>query len=148
VTGRRVTVGEAHELMTTQGYTYVDVRTVAEFEAGHPQGAYNVPLMIDGPRGRGPNESLVPAVTATFPAKDQKLVVGCLAGPRAMRTAEMLAAAGYTNVVVCAAGWGGAADPFGRVTDPGWKASGLPTATRAEPGRSWAELTAGLGAGR
>ena len=137
----RVTPSEAHGLMTKDGFAYLDVRTVAEFDAGHPSGAYNVPLLVDGPQGRGPNGAFLTAALASFP-KDQKLVVGCLAGGRAARAAEMLEGAGYTDVTVQAAGWGGLVDSFGRVTEPGWKTAGLPTASKAEPGRSWTELGA------
>jgi rhodanese-related sulfurtransferase len=125
--------------MTKDGYAYLDVRTVAEFDAGHPAGAYNVPLLVDGAGGRGPNTAFLTASLAAFP-KDQKLVVGCLAGGRAARAAEMLEGAGYANVIVQAAGWGGLQDSFGRVSEPGWKAAGLPSATKPEAGRSWAEL--------
>lgn len=136
----RVTPSEAHALMTHEGFAYLDVRTVAEFDAGHPAGAYNLPLVVDGPQGRAPNEEFVASATRTF-ERDRKLVVGCLAGGRAARAAEMLEAAGYTDVTVQAAGWGGLVDSFGRTTMPGWRAAGLPTAMGAEPGRSWAELS-------
>ena len=136
---RTVTPKEALEHMTNEGYAYLDVRTVAEFEGGHPAGAYNLPLLIDGPGGRGPNGAFLVATEACL-AKDRKVLVGCLAGGRAARAADMLEAAGYTNVIVQAAGWGGLTDAFGRVTEPGWKACGLPSATQAEPGRSWSEL--------
>jgi rhodanese-related sulfurtransferase len=125
--------------MTKDDWIYVDVRTVAEFDAGHPAGAYNVPIAIDGAGGRGPNAAFVPAMQALF-ANDRALVVGCLAGTRSALAATMLEAAGFTSVVVQGAGWGGATDAFGRVTVPGWKACGLPSATTAEPGRSWAEI--------
>lgn len=136
---RNVGPKEALEHMANEGYVYLDVRTVAEFEGGHPAGAYNVPLLIDGPGGRGSNSAFLAATEACL-TKDQKLLVGCLAGGRAARAADMLEAAGYTNVIVQAAGWGGLTDAFGRVTEPGWKACGLPSATQAEPGRSWSEL--------
>ena len=38
-----VDVGQAHALQQNEGYTYVDVRSVPEFDAGHPAGAQNVP---------------------------------------------------------------------------------------------------------
>jgi rhodanese-related sulfurtransferase len=139
----RIGPKEAQQRIERDAYVYVDVRTVGEFDAGHPAGAYNAPLMIDGPSGRGPNASMVAAIERTF-AKDDKLVVGCLAGGRAMRAAEMLEAAGFTHVAVQRAGWGGLTDPFGRVTEAGWQTEGLPTATKAEPGRAWRDLEAKL----
>ncbi|HEY3253455.1 MAG TPA: rhodanese-like domain-containing protein, partial [Polyangiaceae bacterium] len=39
-----VTPEEAAELLS-QGHVYVDVRSEPEFEAGHPAGALNVPLL-------------------------------------------------------------------------------------------------------
>ncbi len=140
----RIGPREAQKRIETEGYVYVDVRTVGEFDAGHPKGAYNAPLMIDGPSGRGPNATMTKAIAKAFP-KDAKLVVGCLAGGRAMRAAELLEGAGFTNVVVQRAGWGGVTDAFGRVTEAGWKAEGLPSATAAEPGRAWRDLEAKLG---
>jgi rhodanese-related sulfurtransferase len=137
---RSVTPAEAHAMMTKQEAVYVDVRTVAEFDAGHPTGAYNVPLMIDGPSGRGPNADFLSAMQGLF-AVDRQLVIGCQAGVRSARASALLEGAGYTNVLDQSAGWGGAADAFGRITTPGWKASGLPVATTAEPGHRWAEIT-------
>ena len=42
---RHVGVQEAHQLQTIDGYTYVDVRSVPEYENGHPASAHNVPLL-------------------------------------------------------------------------------------------------------
>ena len=35
----RVSPEEARDLMDKEGYAYLDVRSVPEFEAGHPTGA-------------------------------------------------------------------------------------------------------------
>ena len=40
----RISPAEAFAKMKDEGFTYVDVRTPEEFEAGHPEGARNVPL--------------------------------------------------------------------------------------------------------
>ncbi len=138
----RVTPERAHALTTDEGWSHVDVRTVPEFEAGHPEGAFNVPFLVDGPRGRAPNERFVDGIRALFPTHDAKLVLGCQTANRSARAAELLEAAGYGSIVVQLAGWGGASDPFGRITTAGWKAAGLPVATRARPGRAWAEIEA------
>ncbi|HEY8429996.1 MAG TPA: rhodanese-like domain-containing protein [Sandaracinaceae bacterium] len=122
------------------GWAYVDVRSVPEFEAGHPAGAYNVPLMHMGPNGMEPNAEFMDVMNARFP-KDAKLVIGCKSGGRSLRAAEMLAAAGYTNVVDQRAGFSGARDPFGQLVEKGWEAAGLPVETKARPGRSWEELS-------
>ncbi|MCC6877837.1 MAG: rhodanese-like domain-containing protein [Sandaracinaceae bacterium] len=136
---RRVTAEEAEALMRKENFVYVDVRSVPEFEQGHPKGAYNVPLMHMGAGGMEPNGDFVPVMEARFP-KDAKLVLGCRSGGRSLRAAELLASHGYTSVIDQRAGWDGARDPFGRVVDAGWSQLKLPTSTDAEPGRSWVEL--------
>lgn len=42
---------EALDLLQKQGYEYLDVRTVEEFQAGHAPGAVNIPVMVRGPGG-------------------------------------------------------------------------------------------------
>ena len=48
---------KAHELLSSDGgYAYVDVRTEGEFQAGHPEGAVNIPAFIRDASGQmGPN---------------------------------------------------------------------------------------------
>ncbi len=123
-----------------EGWAYLDVRTPAEFEAGHPEGAYNIPWKLSGPQGMQPNPRFVEVVTKTF-GKDGKIVVGCQRGGRSKAAAEALLAAGFSQVVDQLAGFGGATDAFGRTVEPGWLAAGLPVSTRALPGRSWIEPT-------
>ncbi len=133
---RRIGPAEAHALVTSEGYAYVDVRSVPEFEAGHPAGAYNVPVAH---AGGVPNPEFLAVVQRHFDPS-RGIVVGCQAGGRSLRAAALLMEAGFTNVVDQRAGWGGQRDAFGRVTEAGWERAGLPAATRSEPGRSWAEL--------
>src|SRR5690242_4170302 len=97
------------------GYAYLDVRTVEEFEAGHPAGAFNAPVMTRGPAGVQPNPDFARVVAAKF-AKDAKLVVGCQAGGRSQRACAELAAAGFTGIVDMSAGFGGGRDAMGRPT--------------------------------
>ena len=121
------------------GWTYVDVRTVEEYEAGHPTGAVNVPLMHAGAGGMAPNPDFLKVMVAAFP-KDAKLVVGCKAGGRSLRAAQALLGDGFTNVLDQRAGWDGARDSFGQVTEPGWSRAGLPTENGNPGGRSWEDL--------
>lgn len=121
------------------GWTYVDVRSVPEFEQGHPAGAYNIPLMHMSAGGMEPNSEFMGAVEQAFP-RDAKLVLGCKSGGRSLRAAEMLSAAGYTQVVDQRAGWSGARDAFGQLSEKGWEAAGLPASTRTEAGRAWTDL--------
>jgi rhodanese-related sulfurtransferase len=138
---KRVSPAEARDLMDKEGYAYVDVRSLPEFAAGHPTGAYNVPLNHMGPGGMSPNPEFI-AVMGAFP-KDAKIIVGCKAGGRSARAASMLESAGYTNVVDQRAGFEGAPDPAtGRVSEPGWRPAGLPVATDAQPDRTYEALKA------
>jgi rhodanese-related sulfurtransferase len=134
---RRVLPDEAKQLMD-EGWTYLDVRSVREFEGGHPEGAYNIPLLDLGPGGMQPNPDFMAAAERTFP-RDARLVVGCGSGGRSLRAASMLEAAGFQNVIDQRAGFGGSQDALGRV-EQGWAARGLPVSRAAAPGRSWREL--------
>ena len=64
---RRISPGEARELIEKEGYVYVDVRSVPEFESGHPEGAYNVPLLHMGPAGMTPNPEFLSVMQQRFP---------------------------------------------------------------------------------
>ena len=137
----RITPDRAHERMN-QGWTYVDVRSEPEFEAGHPQGAYNVPFMHRGGPGLVANPDFVAVMTRHF-AKDQAIIVGCRSGGRSLQAARALIAAGYSNIVDMRGGFVAEAGPGGAVTCPGWQSRDLPVATEAETGRSYRELQAG-----
>jgi len=140
---KRVSPSEAKGLIDAEGYLYVDVRSEPEFAAGHPVGAHNVPLMHAGPKGMTPNPDFLRVIEAVYP-KGRKLVLGCAAGGRSLRAVEMLIASGYTTVIDQRAGFGGARDAFGQISEPGWAAAGLPVET-ATPGGSYAELRAKAG---
>ncbi len=140
---KRVSPDEALELMEKEGWSYLDVRSVPEFDQGHPRGAYNVPLLHMGPTGSGANPDFLPVVERRF-AKDTPLVVGCRTSNRSEHAVVLLLRAGYTNVAVQRAGFLGAHDSFGH-PDPGWSPKGLPTSRTPEPGRSWDELSGGGG---
>jgi rhodanese-related sulfurtransferase len=122
---KRISPQEANAKLQ-QGYTYVDVRTVEEFEQGHPKGAVNVPVLVSGSGGMTPNPDFTKIMAAKFP-RDAKLVVGCKAGGRSMKAREVLVREGYTDVFDQRAGWDGARDSFGQVTEKGWSREGLPT---------------------
>jgi len=138
---KRITPEEALDLIEKEGWVYVDVRSVPEFEAGHPTGAYNVPLLHRGPGGMSPNPDFLPTMEKVFP-KDAKIVVGCQSGGRSLQAATILASTGYANVVDQRSGFGGGMGPAGR-PEPGWGPKGLPTSRAAEPGRSFEELRGG-----
>jgi rhodanese-related sulfurtransferase len=117
------------------GWTYVDVRTVEEFEAGHPAGAINFPWQLRAAN----NPDFIGVMKATF-ASDAKLIVGCKGGVRSLRAAQALVAAGFTDVVDQRAGWDGARSPFGQVVEKGWLQLALPREDGAPAGRSWVDV--------
>ena len=110
---------------------------------GHPAGAFNVPLLEpDEDTGvMQPNADFVRVIQAVFPA-ETTLVIGCQAGGRSMRAAQVLEAFGFHDVANVRGGYGGGANPMGGQMDPGWVSSGLPVASTPEPGRSYPELAA------
>jgi rhodanese-related sulfurtransferase len=132
---RRVSPQDAKALVASDGYVYVDVRSIPEFEGGHPEGAYNVPVAHAGPGGMAPNGDFVAVMEKGF-GKDAKLVLGCRSGGRSFHAAQVLQSAGFANLVDQRAGFEGAG------SEPGWRPAGLPTAANAEPGRDYASLLA------
>jgi rhodanese-related sulfurtransferase len=128
MTVKRVTPAEARELMDKEGYAYLDVRSIPEFDAGHPEGAYNVPLLHLGPAGMAPNSEFLAVVESRFP-RDAKLVVGCKMGGRSRQAVSVLTSAGYSNLADQYCGFDGAPSPAG--FEPGWRPSGLPVNTQA-----------------
>ena len=103
-----VTVQQAHD-QQREGATYIDVRSVPEFQQGHPDGAFNVPLMHADPATRQmrPNGAFLDVIRANF-RPDAKLVIGCQMGGRSQHAAEILANAGYVDVANVLGGYGGA----------------------------------------
>lgn len=134
----RVSPEEARDLIAS-GYTYVDVRTEAEFERGHPPGAFNVPLQSKGV----PNPDFLAVMEAAF-GKDRKLLLGCQTGVRSLKAVKLLVPAGFTDVKELRTGFDGARDAFGRL-EAGWSKVGLPVETGAPPGHGYADLRAKLG---
>ncbi len=117
-------VEAARELSPEAGAVYLDVRTAAEFDAGHPAGARNVPVFVFDPAtGRPrPNPDFV-AVVRRHLEPGTRLLVGCQSGMRSQRACELLAEAGYGDLANVRGGFGGSDDT------PGWAESGLPVET-------------------
>ena len=136
---KRVTPPEAADLLAN-GWTYLDVRSIPEFESGHPPGAANIPLLHFTGGRMSPNPDFQKVVEGSYP-RDTKLVVGCKAGGRSLQAAALLEAAGYTNVVDMRGGFHGEQDGMGRVTCAGWLESKLPVESAAPPEKTYAELS-------
>ena len=122
---QQTTPADAQRLME-QGHRYIDVRTEQEFANGHPASAVNIPVAAPDPATgqMAMNPDFLAVVQAHFP-KDTRIIVGCQSGMRSQRAAEVLAQAGYANVINMQGGFGGARDQMGRTVTPGWSESGL-----------------------
>jgi len=133
----------ARELLAGEdGWAYIDVRTVEEFEAGHAEGAFNIPVATRAPSGGMlPNPDFVAVVQKHF-APDAALVLGCAMGGRSARACEALEAAGHTRLVNMYGGFNGASDAMGTVVEPGWQACGYPCEAASPPERSYDGLRA------
>ena len=129
---RHVGVQEAYQLQTTDGYTYVDVRSVPEYEKGHPKSAHNVPYFLA-------------VMQANYPT-DAKLLIGCQVGGRSAKAVERLTAAGYDTAVNVKGGFGGSRDPAtGYVVDDGWAQMGLPVENGSPEGVGYDPLRQNVG---
>jgi rhodanese-related sulfurtransferase len=119
---------EALDLMRgPEAYSYIDVRSIPEFTAGHPEGAVNIPLLhYDEAKGEMvPNPDFLKVVEANFP-KEARLALGCQVGMRSQKAAEILAQAGYRTPCNVWGGFGGLRDKYGRLVAEGWQELGLP----------------------
>lgn len=106
---------------------YIDVRSIPEFENGHPAGALNVPLMnLDRQTGQmRPNPEFLAVMQGNF-APEVKLLVGCQMGGRSTQASQILMASGYQNVANVLGGFGGGQDRMTGQATEGWVDAGLP----------------------
>lgn len=141
MTFRELDPAAAHEaLRTSQGAVYLDVRSTAEFEQGHPEGALNIPLLEAGPGGLHPNPLFARVACRVLDA-DALVVVGCRSGQRSRIACELLGELGFASLVNVAGGYSGSVDPLTRtVLVAGWADHGLPTSREPSEGRSWEAL--------
>jgi rhodanese-related sulfurtransferase len=136
---KRILPKEAAALLE-EGWVYLDVRSIPEFDEGHPAGASNVPLLHFQNGRMAPNPDFRRVVEANF-AKDAKIVVGCKSGGRSLQAATLMESGGYTNVVDMRGGFGGERDPMGRASVPGWAAEGLPVEKTSPPEKTYEALS-------
>ncbi|KAG5245516.1 hypothetical protein OIU77_019167 [Salix suchowensis] len=81
------------------GYTYLDVRTVEEYNKGHVDGEriVNIPYMFNTPEGRVKNPNFLKEVSGVCKEED-KLLVGCQSGVRSLYASADLLSAGFKDV--------------------------------------------------
>ena len=139
---RRVDPEQAAALLS-EGWTCLDVRSVAEFEAGHIPGSFNIPLFDFEPgRGLVPNTNFLAEVLENFEV-GRRMVVACKSGVRSASAAAALMQAGFEAVVDLRGGLLGEVGPDGVLASAGWQPLGLPVAAGDEPGRSYRDLRRG-----
>lgn len=100
--------------MLQAGHLYLDVRTPEEYRTGRAVGAVNIPYMFKDASGMTKNPGFLDEVSAKFD-KDDKIIVGCLAGKRSIMAANDLVSAGFIDVTDITGGYAE------------WVQSGLPT---------------------
>ena len=94
-----VTPGQLRaEQLAGKSPALIDVRTAAEYRAGHIPGAHLIP-----------GEELSPATIEKLlgrpaPGRNERLYITCQAGPRAARAAETLRQSGLTNIALVEGG--------------------------------------------
>jgi rhodanese-related sulfurtransferase len=142
---KQLTPQQAHDLMHKDPTViYLDVRTEPEFTAGHPQNGVNIPAFFFQAPGRPtPNPDFLKVVETNI-SKEATIIVGCQAGGRSQRAAEMLEQAGYANLANMMGGFGGGQDQAGNPL-PGWRDAGLPVNNDNGEGVSYSSLAAKAG---
>ena len=106
----RPTAADLHAAYES-GVVFVDVRTEAEWLAGHLKNAVHLPLDEIGARA-----------ASLLPSKDTDLVLYCRTGRRAQIAAEQLRQLGYTGVSAMTGGYDdleAAGYPVGRTSSGG-----------------------------
>src|SRR5258708_13297156 len=136
MTIKHITVQQAHQQQAS-GATYVDVRSIPEFQQGHPAGAFNIPLLHVDPQTRQmrPNPEFLAVVKANF-SMETPMVIGCQMGGRSQQACEILSGAGFQDVTHLLAGYGRAP----QMGHTGWVQAGLPVEATADHAREYDAL--------
>ncbi len=114
-------------LDANEGYVYIDVRTVTEFEAGHVPGALNSPgAQRNSATGEMTANAEFLSVVGANLAKDAQVIVGCKSGGRSARAVRLMLDSGYRNVFNLVGGFSGKRDESGEVIHPGWSTLDFP----------------------
>ena len=141
-----VTPTKAKALLDSdESITYLDVRTVKEFEASRPAGSRNIPFLISDENGDWlKNADFLQVVVANF-EKNAKLVVSCQSGGRSKMAQGVLKNAGFTNLVNMLGGFLGKRSADGTTLHEGWSELKLPTETGPGGAFSYDRLKAKVG---
>ena len=124
-----VTAEEAKRLLDgDEGYVYLDVRTIPEFHAGRAPEALNIPIaQVNPATGQMEFDPQFLSRVESKLAKNEKIIVGCKAGPRSEAACQLMLEAGFANVYNMLGGFSGVTDATGQVLVEGWSTLGYPT---------------------
>ncbi len=123
-----ITAAEARAFLDSdKSISYLDVRTVKEFETARPARSSNIPFLVFDENGnRAKNADFLKIVEANF-EKGAKLVVGCQSGGRSKMAQGVLKEAGFTSAVNMLGGFGGKRSAIGTMKYEGWSQLEFPT---------------------
>ncbi|XP_016557294.2 protein HIGH ARSENIC CONTENT 1, mitochondrial isoform X1 [Capsicum annuum] len=92
------------KVLISSGHTYLDVRTVEEYNRGHIDNAINIPYMFLTDEGRVKNPDFLDQVSSVC-QKEDHLIVGCNSGGRGRKACVDLLNAGYKDLRNLAGGY-------------------------------------------
>jgi len=107
-----VSVEEAREMIEKDGVFILDVRTPAEFNSSHVEGATLIPVTNSGGSNLSSDQLLEARINEV--PRDKKILVYCRTGHRSTTASNILVAAGYSDVYNMEGGitaWTGAGYP-------------------------------------
>lgn len=104
---KQITPEQALELMKNNSIKYIDVRSPAEFAAGHVPGSINIPAFLPSPETGGMMPCLdeFAAKIAESIPQEEELVIGCKMGGRSQAACDFLAQQGYKELNNLAGGF-------------------------------------------
>lgn len=109
---KTVTVEEAREMIEKDDVFILDVRTPAEFNSSHIEGATLIPVTNSGGSNLSSDQLLEARINEV--PRDKKILVYCRTGHRSTTASNILVAAGYSDVYNMQGGitaWTGAGYP-------------------------------------
>jgi rhodanese-related sulfurtransferase len=145
---KRISPEEAKQhLDNGDGHVCLDVRTQAEFNAGHSTDAKNVPVWsVIHSAGWRRILTLSKSSRRTSAEARSASWAATKVDDHSGRPAAF--DAGFTDVVDMPGGFGGETDQLGQVTYPGWSLRGLPVTTESPEEDRYETLARYVGQGR
>ena len=111
----------ANAMQKEKNIEFIDVRTVEEFNQGHPRGTKNIPIFKMDPRTgqKIPNLEFKKVVEKNIP-KEKTIFLICGSGQRSMMAGMQMETFGFEKLVNIKGGF------WGSESTSGWKEQDLP----------------------